>query len=203
SRRGKLHAARRGSVNVLSGAPYGYRYVPGIAGAGAAQYNVHLEQAAVVQQIFQWVGAERLSISQVCKRLKIQGISSPRGRDYWDRSTVWGILKNPAYKGQAAFGKTQLGPMRPRLRGGRRRHEQPRNGQSFYDTPPEQWIYIAVPAIVDEELFDVVTQQLQENRLRSRQGRRDGRYLLQGLLVCKCCGYAYYGRQISPSARGG
>ena len=26
SRRGKLHAARRGSVNVLSGAPYGYRY---------------------------------------------------------------------------------------------------------------------------------------------------------------------------------
>src|SRR3954462_111029 len=27
SRRGKQHAARRGSVNVLSGGPYGYRYV--------------------------------------------------------------------------------------------------------------------------------------------------------------------------------
>ena len=27
SRRGKQHAARRGSVNVLSGAPYGYRYI--------------------------------------------------------------------------------------------------------------------------------------------------------------------------------
>src|SRR6516165_12213950 len=27
SRRGKLHAARRGSVSVLCGAPYGYRYV--------------------------------------------------------------------------------------------------------------------------------------------------------------------------------
>ena len=26
-RRGKQHAARHGSVNVLSGAPYGYRYV--------------------------------------------------------------------------------------------------------------------------------------------------------------------------------
>jgi len=27
--------------------------------------------------------------------------------------------------------------------------------------------------------------------------------LLQGLLVCACCGYAYYGKQISPSARKG
>ena len=199
SRRGKLHAARRGSVNVLSGAPYGYRYVSGIEGSGAAQYNVHLQQAAVVQRIFQWVGADRLSIGQVCKQLKNEGISSPRGKDYWDRTTVWGILKNPAYKGQAAFGKTHMGPMRPRLRGGRRRHEQPRNGQSCFDAPAEQWINIAVPAIVEEELFDAVALQLEENRRRNRQGRRGARYLLQGLVVCKCCGYAYYGKQISLS----
>ena len=197
SRRGKLHAARGGSVNVLSGAPYGYRYVPGVEGAGAAQYNVDLQQAAVVQQLFQWVGAERLSIGQACKRLKTAGICSPRGKDYWDRTTVWGILKNPAYKGQAAFGKTHMGPMRPRLRGGRRRAEQPRNGQSCFDTPAEQWINIAVPAIVQEEVFDAVAQQLEENRRRNRLGRRGARYLLQGLLVCKCCGYAYYGKQLS------
>jgi site-specific DNA recombinase len=156
----------------------------------------------VVQRIFQWVGEERLSISHVCKRLKNEGICSPRGRDYWDRSTVWGILKNPAYKGQAAFGKTHLGPMRPRLRGGRRRHEQPRNGQSYYDAPPEQWISVPVPAIVGEELFDAVAQQLEENRRRSRQGRRSACYLLQGLLVCKCCGYAYYGRRRGRAGAG-
>jgi len=33
SRRGKLHAARRGAVSVLGNAPYGYRYVPAVAGA--------------------------------------------------------------------------------------------------------------------------------------------------------------------------
>ncbi len=33
-RRGKLHAARAGVVNVLSGAPYGYRYVPKYEGHG-------------------------------------------------------------------------------------------------------------------------------------------------------------------------
>ena len=36
-RRGKLHAARAGAVNVLSGAPYGYRYVPKYAGGGQAR----------------------------------------------------------------------------------------------------------------------------------------------------------------------
>jgi site-specific DNA recombinase len=196
-RRGKLHAARRGSVNVLGGAPYGYRYVPGMEGMGSAQYNIHLEEAGVIQQIYQWVGVERVSIAQVCRRLQNQGIFSPRGKNGWDRSTVWGILKNPAYKGQAAFGKTRMGPMRPRLRGGRHRREQPRNGQSSYDTPPQEWIGIPVPAIVDEDLFDAVARQLEENQKRSRQGRRGARYLLQGILVCKCCGYAYYGKQIS------
>jgi site-specific DNA recombinase len=52
---------------------------------------------------------------------------------------------------------------------------------------------------VEEELFDAVASQLEENRRRSRQGRRGARYLLQGTLVCKCCGYAYYGKQISLS----
>ena len=196
-RRGKLHAARHGSVNVLGGAPYGYRYVGLVQGMGHAQYNLYLPEVSVVQQIFQWVGLEQASIGQVCKRLKTQGIPSPRGKDYWDRSTVWGILKNPAYKGAAAFGKTQMGPMRPRLRGGRNRHEQPRNGQSCYDLPAQQWISIPVPPIVDESLFDAVALQLEENQRRSRTGQRGARYLLQGVVVCKCCGYAYYGKQIS------
>ena len=196
-RRGKLHAARTGSINVLSGAPYGYRYVPGIAGVATAQYHIHLQEAAAVRQIFQWIGIDRASIGQVCRRLKTQAISSPRGKTYWDRSTVWGILKNPAYRGQAAFGKTRLGPIRPRLRGGRNRPEQPRNGQSSYDVPAEEWINIPVPALVEEELFEAVARQLEENRKRSRQGRGGARYLLQGLAVCQCCGYAYYGKQIS------
>ena len=66
--------------------------------------------------------------------------------------------------------------MRPRLRGGRNRHEQPRNGQSSYDVPVEEWISVAVPAIVDEPLFDVVAEQLQEDRKRSREGKRGARY---------------------------
>ena len=59
-------------------------------------------------------------------RLQAQAIPSPKGKPYWDRTTVWGILKNPAYKGQAQFGKTQVGPRRPRLRPLRGKKAQPR-----------------------------------------------------------------------------
>jgi len=200
SRRGKLHAARRGSVNVLSGAPYGYRYVSCHEGSGQASYEIILEQARIVRQIFEWVGQDRLSIGEVRRRLQKQGIPTKTGKAYWDRTTVWGVLKNPAYKGTAAFGKTRTGPMKPRLRTQRGDPDQPRRPHSTSPVPIDQWHYIPVPAIVSEELFDTVQEQLAENKKRNRQGKRGARYLLQGLLVCKKCGYAYYGKPVSISA---
>jgi len=203
SRRGKLHAAKSGRISVLSNAPYGYRYLCRDQGSGTAMFNVHMEEAAVVRRIYQWVGQDRLSIGEVCRRLKSQRIPSPKGKDYWDRSSVWALLKNPAYIGQAAFGKTRQGPPRHRLRAVRNGHEHPRGGQSDYDQPRDQWITIAVPQLVEEKLFQSVTEQLDENRRRNRQGRRGAKYLLQGLLACGCCGYAYYGKPVSPAGRKG
>ncbi|MCP4899571.1 MAG: recombinase family protein [bacterium] len=199
SRRGKRHTARCGHVNVMSGAPYGYRYVSRHEGGGEASYAVVLDQARVVQQIFEWVGQERLSMCEVSRRLARQGILSPRSKGLWDRSTIWGILKNPAYKGAAAFGKTRAGQMRPRLRPQRGRAAQPRRARGVYDTPPETWIYIPVPAIVSEALFDAVAKQLHENRTRQRRRKRGASHLLQGLLVCEDCGYAFTGRRIRRS----
>jgi site-specific DNA recombinase len=49
-----------------------------------------------------------------------------------------------------------------------------------------------VPAVIENELFAAVQEQLAENRQRNRQTRRGQRSLLQGLLVCRRCGYAYY-----------
>jgi site-specific DNA recombinase len=199
-RRGKLHAARRGLVNVLSGAPYGYRYVSCQKGAGQASYEIILEQARVVRQIFEWVGRDRISIGEVRRRLQKQGVPTQSGKAYWDRTTVWGVLKNPAYKGMAAYGKTRTGPMKPHLRTQRGDPEQPHRPYSTSVVPVDQWHYIPVPAIVSEALFDSVQEQLIENKKHARQRKRGAKYLLQGLLVCKKCGYAYYGKPISLSA---
>jgi len=203
SRRGKRHAARCGSVNVLCGAPYGYRYVNKYEGGGQARYEIVESQAEVVRLIFSWVALERCSIGAVCRRLQEKGIPSPHGKNYWDRSTVWGILQHRAYIGQAQFGKTRVGPARPRLRPQRGRPTQPRRAVSVYDTPAEERIPIAVPALVTEAVFAAAAEQLAENRRRRRESRRGARYLLQGLVVCGQCGYAYYGKPLSRSARKG
>src|SRR5262249_13285260 len=203
SRRGKRHAAQAGLMSVLSAAPYGYRYVGKYEGGGQARYEIDEAQADVVRQIFTWVGLERCSIGEVCRRLQQRGISSPRGKAYWDRTSVWGLLKNTAYIGKAQFGKTRVGPMRPRLRAQRGRALQPRQAHSIYDTPAEERVSMAVPAIVDEALFTAVAEQLAENRGRQRQQKRGAKYLLQGLVVCGQCGYAYYGKPLSRSARKG
>jgi site-specific DNA recombinase len=203
SRRGKRHAAKAGVVNVLCGAPYGYRYIGKYEGGGQARYEVIDAQAEVVRQIFSWVALDRSSIGQVCRQLQEREILSPKGKNYWDRTTVWGILKNSAYMGQARFGKTRVGPKRPRLRGQRGKPAQPRKDSSVYDTPIEEQIAITVPAIVEENVFAAVAEQLEENRLRRRERRTGNRYLLQGLLVCAECGYAYYGKPLSISSRKG
>src|SRR3954468_22066212 len=204
SRRGKRHAAQAGSPSVLSGAPYGYRYVRVSQGGGQARYEPVPEQARVVQQIFYWIGRERASIGEVRRRLQQAGEPSPKGKPYWDRTTVWGILKNPAYQGQAAFGKTREVPRQGKLlRPLRGTGPQPRRTTSTRDVDPQQWIHIPVPALVEESLFSAVQEQLAENRQHAREGQRGARYLLQGLICCQHCGYAYYGKAISPSARKG
>src|SRR3989454_416212 len=104
-RRGKRHAARMGAVNVLSGAPYGYRYVSKYEGGGQARYDIIPEEARLVRQ--------------------------------------------------------------------------------------EEWYPIPVPALVEPEVVAAVQEQLQENRRHARQSRRGALYLLQGLLQCQHCGYAY------------
>ena len=202
-RRGKRHAARVGTVNVLSGAPYGYRYVTKYEGGGQARYEILPDEARVIRQVFDWVGHHRLTIGEVCRRLTQTGEVTRTGKTVWDRSVVWGILKNPAYQGAAAFGKTRQEPLRPRLRAQRNRPVQPRRAVSTSDVPSEDWITIPVPALVEPAVFAAVQEQLRENKRHARQSRRGALYLLQGLLQCQHCGYAFYGKRLSPSARKG
>ena len=203
SRRGKRHGAQVGVVSVLSGAPYGYRYIRKEEGGGVARFEIVPEEARVVRQIFRWVGQERATIGEVVRRLNAQGTPTRMGKRAWDRTVIWAMLKNPAYQGTAAFGKTRAGPRPPKLRAQRGQPLHPRQPAAPQDRPAEEWLLIPVPALVEPALFVAVQEQLAENRRRARQSHRGALYLLQGLLVCGQCGYAYYGKRLSPSARKG
>ena len=52
SRRGKRHRAQQGSINVLSGAPYGYRYIKK-SDTTAAYYEVFESEAPIVRLVYE------------------------------------------------------------------------------------------------------------------------------------------------------
>src|SRR5215470_3013174 len=190
-RRGKAWRAKSGSVNVLSGAPFGYRYVRKTPESGA-RYEVIPHEAALVSEMFRRYADDSAAIADLRRWLTDQGARTRTGKDRWDRSVIWGMLRNPAYAGTAVFGKTMVlqepaGLNRvARLQG----RSVPRPARTV-DRPREEWTQIPVPAIVTAETFDRVQQRLEDNK---RYAARNTKVpsLLQGLAACTACGYGYY-----------
>ncbi len=197
SRRGKLYAAKKGLVSVLGSAPYGYKYINKHEGAGEARWDINEHEATIIRHLFVWIGNERMSIGKACRRLERMGELTKRGNSKWDRAVVWSMLKNPAYKGKAAFGKTKMGEIYPRNRPPKHSRGQFRTTYSVYHVDKEDWIEIPVPSIIDEDLFELVQNQLDHNRKKSRVRETGKKYLLQGLAVCPHCQYAYCGKTIN------
>jgi site-specific DNA recombinase len=199
SRRGKRHRAKQGEVSVLSGAPYGYRYLRKTEET-AAYYEIIEIEADVVRKIFNWYTVEGLSIGAIARQLTESGLPTRKQKPRWERSVIWAILRNPAYQGRACFGKTAVTARqritRPlRLRGGL----TARNSAN-HELPREEWIEIPVPALVSEETFALAQEKLIYNKLYGPR-RTIEPSILQGLVHCRRCSYALYRSSARTSAR--
>jgi len=190
TRRGKRHRAKAGCVNVLCGAPYGYRYIKKSEQA-QAYYEVVEAQAEVVRKIFVWYTQDLWSIGAIARQLNQQQIQTRSGKGLWERSTVWGLLRNPAYRGSACFGKTEVCARQRITRPLRQKGGYSRRSSSSKEKERSQWIEIAVPALVSEATFALAQERLAQNKQLSLRNTREPT-LLQGLLVCEQCGYALY-----------
>jgi site-specific DNA recombinase len=190
-RRGKAHRARTGSVNVLSGAPFGYRYLRKTDHAGAA-YEIIGHEAVLVAEMFRRYADDGASIADLARWLAGQGAPTRTGKSRWDRSVVWAMLRNPAYAGTAVFGKTMAVAGTPALnRVARLQGRSVPRAVKTVDRPEAEWTHIPVPAIVTATTFERVQQRLADNkRFASRNTKVPS--LLQGLAACSACGYGYY-----------
>ena len=189
-RRGKLHRARAGAVSVMARAPYGYRYVKRSEHADAC-FEIDETEAPVVREIFRRYLEEDESIAKIARWLTAQEVPTRTGAAGWNTGTLWGMLHNPAYAGQAAYGKTHATGAPVQARRQARLRGQRSARVSREGVAPEEWKQISVPALVTEEQFALVGQRLERNRVISpRNTKRPS--LLQGILVCRHCGYAYY-----------
>ncbi|MGO9187871.1 MAG: recombinase family protein, partial [Streptosporangiaceae bacterium] len=194
-RRGKA-----GSVNVLGGAPFGYRYLTKSPGSGAG-YEIAGHEAVLVAEMFRRYADDGASIADLARWLGSQGAVTRTGKHRWDRSVIWGMLRNPAYAGTAVFGKTQIIHEQPGLnRVARLQGRSVPRAVKTVDRPRDQWLDIPVPAIVDQATFERAGQRLEDNK---RYAARNTKVpsLLQGLAACSACGYGYYRTSARTTSR--
>jgi site-specific DNA recombinase len=199
SRRGKRHRAHSGEISVMSGAPYGYRYMRKTDEAPAA-YIVHEPEAGVVRRVYEMYTVQGLSIGEITRRINAEGIPTRKVSARWERSTVWAVLRNSAYRGVAYFGKTRASSRTRVIRPQRRRGVSMPSMTAGHERPREEWIEIPVPALVSEESFARAQELLQENKIRSRR-RTIEPSVVQGLVSCQKCGYAFSRCSTRTSAR--
>ncbi|MDH4138618.1 MAG: recombinase family protein, partial [Anaerolineae bacterium] len=190
-RRGRLYRIRHGQL-VNPNPPYGYRYIP-LGEPGGGRWEPQPVEAGVVPRIYQWyTGSERLTIHSIVGRLnQPETLAPPRGRR-WTYSTVQAILKQPAYTGRAYYNRTRtcheaVGQARKHGRGYRSR-------PSHEPRPPEEWIEVAVPALVEQAVWKQAQERLKMNQQFAPRNNKRHFYLLRGLLVCGICGRTLVGR---------
>ncbi|MER9952943.1 recombinase family protein [Mesorhizobium sp. M0047] len=151
--------------------------------------------------MFEKYTVDGLSIGALARLINERGLATRQRVTRWERSVVWGMLRNPAYKGTACFGKTQVAPRqkvtKPFRLSGRASFSE---NTSQHERPREEWIEVPVPAIVTEETFALAAERLTDNK-RFAPRRTIEPSIVQGLVSCRKCGYALSRTSTRTSAR--
>jgi site-specific DNA recombinase len=190
SRRGKRSKAKAGIINVLGGAPFGYKYIRKTPQT-TASYEIIEEQALIVREIFKLYTEEFLSLRAIAKELGNRQIKSRKGNVCWQATTIRNILSNAAYIGKAYFSKTERTERKRITKGLRAKGGYSAKNHCRKQRSPEEWIEIAVPPIISSEIFELAQERLKNNKLQSQRNTIETS-LLQGLLVCNECGYSLH-----------
>src|SRR5829696_7186686 len=182
-RRGRLAKLRAGQLLPWMRVPFGYRTDPERP-RDPAGLRVEGYEAAIVRQMFAWYLERGATLGSVARLLMEGGVLTPTGKDTWSRSTMRGILKNPAYVGNAYGHCTQLVPAKAR----RSPLKPVGAGLTAKRRPKEEWIPVSVPEIVERETFELVQEKLSHNRKFASRNNKSHRYLLRTLVSCGACG---------------
>ena len=174
NRRGKLYRARAGEIPFWK-VSYGHRRVIPEAG-GRARIEIFEPEAQVVREIFAAYVERGLSVRQIAFELRDRAIPSPTGKPQWGTSAIDRVLRNEAYVGTVYYNRHE------RIEGATRGRKT-----RLRERPREEWIAIPVPAIIDRDTFDRVSQISHENFKLSPRGAAAEAWLLRGLIECGHC----------------
>jgi site-specific DNA recombinase len=158
------------------------------------RWEVDEDEAAIVRRMFAWC-LSGMSTRQIARRLTAERLSTPTERHHqrsykklppgvWGHATVRTMLRNTAYKGEAIWGKRQNLTKTTR----RRRAAQ-------------EWVRLAVPPIIDADLFDVAQEALRTHQPLASRNRKHAYLLCGGRLRCGRCGRGTTGIYRHPHLR--
>ena len=143
------------------------------------KYVINESEAKIVKIIFEKY-AHDVGYNQILSYLNGMGYRTKRGK-LFGKNSLYSILQNEKYAGKYIFNKklekSVSGKRNPTLK------------------PKDEWIVIdgGVPAIIDQQTFDIVQFKMKNNRDKAGMYKAREIYLLSGLIVCGECDEGMYG----------
>ena len=138
------------------------------------------EEAEVVRTIYRRF-LDGMTPHQIARSLTRANIPTPRGREIWSESTVASILSNERYKGDALLQKSFCTDFLTK------------KFKKNEGEVPQYYVKNSHPAIVSEEVYDLV--QLEIEARREYGNRYSGKGLFASRIVCGDCG-GYFGSKV-------
>ena len=183
-RRGRQMKLQAGILLPWTVPPYGYRLHPERP-RDPAGVQIEPTEGAIVQELFVRYLEDGGTLLGLAKDLLQRGMKSPRGNPRGSTASLHGLLSNPAYTGKRYVGRTHARPARLRRSA---THPLGKPAHSQDATPPETWTFVTpIPALVSQDVFDLVQEKLVLNKQRASRNNKAHRYLLRALVSCGVC----------------
>ncbi len=217
TQRGKRDRLKNGNLPGHGKAAYGYRFID-TDKETSARYVLNdtiifvdadgneWSEVTVVKFLFESV-AVGISMGSLARTLTAMGIPTPGGNGkFWRTGTILRMLKNPMYAGKAIvnrFQKVAMKTTNPRAKNGSTKRLVSRSAEEYIHLPDG-----IVPAIVTQEVFDRVQEQLMLNKqdsLRNHRHPQELGVLRAGYCRCGICGQTmqvlYHNNRRKPEYR--
>ena len=169
---GKKMNAEKGRVpNIV----YGYNKTIG----DYFNLEINQEEAAVIQQIYQWYTKEGYGAAKISNKLNERGLKTKRNCQ-WSQNAICRILTNELYTGKIINGKQEVADFLT----GRRT-----------DKDETDWMVVERPdlRIIEPETYEKAQQILQSRNkaFNIKHERQSNKYIFSTLIKCKECGWSF------------
>ncbi|MCZ7547581.1 MAG: recombinase family protein [Anaerolineales bacterium] len=189
---GSILKAKSGRVTAKTPA-YGYKFVDSFGNEGPTakkdtHYGIREDEAEVIRYIYRKV-LEGVPLRRIAIMLEGQ-YRPPKRFTHWEPKMIELIVKRSLYKGEFIAHRSIEVKISATSNPRSLTESTGKTVTRKIQRPPEEWIIVPVPAIVDPEDWERANEIVAKNL-----GRREPKtpFLLTGLINCTTCGYSYFG----------